>query len=185
MANYKELEWLDERRRFRKVGRFKKFGVKKSSGDLLTKIKYTKISPFVDGIAVVEYQRFFFKQTILGIVTTDGKEVLFDKNCKKVVVLNKNVIAVKIEVEEETYEWAIFNSEGIEPYGFRYEVCPTEFVNGFSQVKHKGKYNFINEMGKQLGVASYTRVANFRKNGKAYVWVGNTRYVLRKDGVRE
>ena len=134
MANYKEFEWLDERRRFRKVGRFKKFGVKKSSGDLLTKIKYADISSFVDGVAVVRYRRFYFSEILWGIITTDGKEVFFDKNCKKVVVLNKNVIAVKIQVDEEKCEWAIFNSAGIEPYGIRYDKCPEPYVNGRSKV---------------------------------------------------
>jgi hypothetical protein len=185
MINYKELEWLDERRKFRKVGKHGRFGVKKTKGDLICKIRYNKISPFVDGIAIVEYKKFFSSKILLGILTTEGKEILFDENYKRVVVLNRNVIAVKIQIDEDKSEWAIVNSKGIEMYGIRYEDCPEPFVNGFSKVRRKNGWTFINEKGRHINSTIYSRVSNFRKSGKAFVWLRDKRYVLRKDGIEE
>ena len=182
MPAYKELEWLDGARKFKKIQKGKKFGIQTANGKIICKPKYKKIYPFVDGVTVVEYQKNIFSKVLLGIVTKEGNEFLLDVNCVKAVVLNRNVIAVKILIDQEKSEWAIFNSEGNEKYKTHYDACPEPFENGFAKVKLDWGWTFIDEKGRRINDIIYDMVSDFRKNGRAFVWKDGERIVLKRDG---
>lgn len=183
MAKYQEVEWLDVSRKFKKIRRGRKFGIKKVTGERVGRIKYDDISQFVDGVAVVWYRRFRFSKFLMGIITEDGREVFFGRNCRKIIIRNRNVIAVLLQISDDEFNWAIFDSNGVET-DIRYSSCPDKFVNGFAKVRKNRGWMFIREKdGQPINSSVYTSVSDFTKNGRAIVTVFGKKLVVDKNGI--
>lgn len=155
----------------------KKVGLRDKVGNLVCPIKYSIIYRFVDGLAIVKIKHSH-EQYQWGIINQKGEEKLFLGNYQEMKVLNRKVIAVKC-----WGHWGLIDKFERFICDFKYDKCPSSYINGFSKVIRNELYAFIDESGRQICAAKYTEVGDFDEYGQVDVKRDGHCYRMNKKGV--
>jgi len=174
--------WLNTNKKWKLAEGFWKFGIEDENGNLICPYRYSFISNFIDGLAIVKEKKGMFGKEYWGIMNENLEVTFLSEPYDNVVVLNHKVIAIYVDGEPPL--WGLITPTGQKICNPKYLFCP-QYINGFAQtIVLGGKRTFINEDGHQICAPKYRAAHPFDTNGQAEVLTQNGRWErINKHGI--
>lgn len=150
------IEWLDEEKKWRLVEDKNRYGVVSKDGKVICTVKYLRISPFVDGLAAIRFKKNIFSKIQTGVINENGEETLFSSEYLEIKVLNRNMIAAKVEVAKDKFKWCLIKKTGERICQPKYDACPEKILHtDLWRAPIDTKYAVISANAQQLSKPIY------------------------------
>lgn len=159
-----------------------RYGVADKDGNLICAIKYLSIKPFVDGLAAIRFKKNIFSKEQAGVINEKGEETLFSPEYLDIKILNRNMIAAKVQVSKKECQWCLIKKTGERICQPKYDCFPDRIGNTeFWKAAVNGHFTLIDAKGHQLCKPIYDDISwaeGYLQGLKKHYW-----YKMNKQGV--
>lgn len=158
MANYELVRWLNYKD-LHLVTNGKCYGIEDMHKKLICPIKYLDIGMFGEfGLAIIKYEKNIFSKVQLGVITEKGEETLFPSDCEDIVILSRNLLAVKVRINKTNSKWMLTTRSGQRLSAPKYDEHPKWIIfDNLLSICIDGLFALSDTKGNQLCKAQYTR----------------------------